>query len=85
MLITIKEYKTMYYYILIDKQEKTIQLRPYVADNSCEAREIDLVSKEYGITYNVARNRFTIFHNDQKNYIDFNTFYKKYNKYTVKE
>lgn len=73
----------MYYYILIDKQEKTIQLRPYVTN--CNAAEYKKISEEFNISYNAVCNRFSIFHNGQNNTIDFNTFYKKYNKYTVKE
>jgi hypothetical protein len=76
-----------YYYIAIDKQEKTIQLRKY-QPNSCTARELKTLATEYNMTncypYQIDQ-RFTVFHNDTKNYIDYSTFYKKYAKYKVLE
>ena len=75
-----------YYYIAIDKLEKTIQLCEYSQD-SCDAKEYNKLADRYNITDIISRNnmtrRFSIFFNDTKNYIDYNTFYKKYAKFTV--
>jgi hypothetical protein len=71
-----------YYYIAIDKQAKTIQLRQC---GSCKAVDIQTLAKEYNISDREAEYRFQWFFNDQKDYIDYNTFYKKYNKFTVLE
>ena len=79
--------KQSYYYIAIDKLAKTIQLRKY-QPNSCTSREEKLLATEYGMNncypYEITQ-RFSIFHNDTKNYIDYSTFYKKYAKFTVLE
>jgi hypothetical protein len=72
-----------YYYIAIDKQAKTIQLRASQGD-SCQAVELSNLYADYGITENLYKsNRFALFFNGTKNYIDYSTFYKKYSKFTV--
>jgi len=79
--------KQSYYYIAIDKQEKTIQLRKY-QESSCYAREIKLLANEYNMNSKypaMIDARFTIFHNDTVDHIDYSTFYKKYAKYKVLE
>jgi hypothetical protein len=74
----------MYYYILIDKALKTIQLRPY--RGKCDAAEYDLIQREFNLNFhNEVLQRFAMFHNGQKDYIDYSTFYKKYAKYKVIE
>lgn len=80
------ETKQSYYYITIDKVLKTIQLRKY-QENSCTAREEKVLADEYNMNcypYQITQ-RFSIFHNDTKDYIDYSTFYKKYAKYKVLE
>lgn len=75
----------MYYYILIDKLEKTISLREYEKD-SCDAREMKKVQVEYGLEkFHLWQldSRFKIFFNDTKNYIDYETLYKYARKYEV--
>lgn len=77
--------KQAYYYIAIDKLEKTIQLRKY-QESSCYAREIKLLANEYNMSTkypSIIDSRFAIFHNDTVDFIDYNTFYKKYAKYKV--
>ena len=74
-----------YYYVLVDKQEKTITLREY-EPSSCYSREMEKVKKEYGfcdIPIWQLEGRFKIFHNDTKNYIDYETLYKYARKYRV--
>jgi hypothetical protein len=75
-----------YYYIAIDKLQKTIQLCEY-SNNSCDAREYEKIADRYNITDVVSRHnmqtRFSIFFNNTKNYIDYAVFYKKYAKFTV--
>ena len=79
--------KPSYYYIAIDNLEKTIQLRKY-QENSCTSREEKVLANEYEMKncypYQITQ-RFSIFHNDTKDYIDYSTFYKKYAKYKVLE
>jgi hypothetical protein len=77
--------KQKYYYIAIDKQAKTIQLRASQGDE-CQAVQLTKLYEDYGITENLYRsNRFALFFNGTKNYIDYSTFYKKYSKFTVLE
>ena len=73
-----------YYYILIDKLEKTISLREYENPESCYAREMKKVQIEYKLeqfhTWQI-ETRFKILHNETKNYIDYETLYKYARKY----
>ncbi len=73
-----------YYYILIDKLEKTISLREYESPQSCYAREMKKVQIEYKLeqfhTWQI-ESRFKILHNETKNYIDYETLYKYARKY----
>lgn len=75
----------VYYYILIDKLEKTISLREY-EQNSCDAREMKKIQIEYNLqNFHLWQldSRFRIMFNDTKNYIDYNTIYKYVRKYKV--
>ena len=72
-----------YYYILIDKLEKTISLREY-EEEDCDARVMKRVQKDYNL--NELKlwqldSRFKIFFNDTKNYIDYDALYKYARKY----
>ena len=73
-----------YYYILIDKLEKTISLREYESPESCYAREMKKVQIEYKLeqfhTWQI-ESRFKILHNETKDFIDYETIYKYARKY----
>ena len=68
-----------YYYVVIDKQEKTLQV---VECNTCLA----VLEKEIQAKYNLANNmqvenRFRFFFNGEENKINYETLYKYARKY----
>ena len=74
-----------YYYLLIDKLEKTISLREYEYE-SCDAKEMKKIQVEYGLqnfhTWQLD-SRFKICFNDTKDYIDYEILCKYARKYKV--
>ena len=72
-----------YYWIVIDKVRKVLFV---VESKSCEATTLKWLQEKYSMkTYMDTVNRFQLFFNDNRNYIDYDKFYKKYAKWKVVE
>lgn len=71
-----------YYYIIIDKLEKTLQIAQ-ISKDSCTATVQSFLEKKYGLTRMMSNARFELFFNNELSYIDYDKFYKKYAKWKV--
>ena len=70
-----------YYYVVIDKQEKTLQL---LESASCLATTEEKVKEIYGLSTRwEVETRFAFFFNGTEDQINFDTLYKYARKYKV--